>query len=159
MLQKKVTGILMYINRISNCFGQTTRVIVIQSLVLSLIYYCIQIWGSTNNSLMCKAQRLQNFAAKVAVGGARKYNHVSPFFKELKWLRVQEIHSFNICTTMFKALKGFYPEGFLSLTPWARDTETGARSYPGCHPARANCQAYVHSRLYNFLLHQEELLS
>ncbi len=64
---------------------------------------------------MCKAQRLQNFAAKVAVGGARKYDHVSPFFKGLKWLRVQEIHSFNICTTMFKALRGFYPEGFLSL--------------------------------------------
>ena len=115
-LQKKVTGILMYINRIGNCFDKSTRILVIQSLALSLIYYCFEVWGSTNDTQLCKAQKLQNFAAKVAVGGARKYDRVSPFFKELQWLRVKEKCIFDICTTVYKVLRGCYPEGFLSFS-------------------------------------------
>ncbi len=34
--------------------------------------------GTTNATLFSTVQKLQNFAAKVAVGGARKYDHVSP---------------------------------------------------------------------------------
>ena len=37
-LQKKVTGILMYINRLSKCFDKSTRILVAQSLALSTIY-------------------------------------------------------------------------------------------------------------------------
>ncbi len=114
-LQKKVTGVLMYINRIGNCFDKSTRILVTQSVVLSSIYYCIQVWGSTNVTLLCKAQKLQNLAAKVAVGGAKKYDHVSPFFKELKWLRVKEKYTFDIWTTVNKILRRFYPEGFFSF--------------------------------------------
>ncbi len=114
-LQKKVTGILMYINRISKCFDKPTRILVTQSLALSTIYYCIQVWGSTNETLLCKAQKLQNFAAKVAVGGGRKYDRASPFLKELKWLRVKEKHMFDICVTMYKTLRRCYPDGFLSF--------------------------------------------
>ncbi len=105
----------MYINRIGNCFDKPTRNLVTQSHVLSSIYYCIQLWGSTNDTLLCKAQKIQNFADKVAVGGARKYDHVSPFIKELKWLKIKEKYTFDICTTVYKILRRFYPEGFLSF--------------------------------------------
>ncbi len=98
-LSKRVTGILMYINRIGKSY-KSTRILITQSLALSSIYYCIQFWGSTNDTLLCKAQKLQNFAAKVAVGGARKYDRVTLFFKELIWLRVREKHVFDICTTV-----------------------------------------------------------
>ncbi len=45
-LTNKVMGTLIFINRISHNFDKVTRIIVIQSLVLSLINYCIVIWGS-----------------------------------------------------------------------------------------------------------------
>ncbi len=105
----------MFINRISKCFDKPTRILVTQSLALSTIYYCIQVWGSTKRTLLCKAQKLQNFAAKVAVGGGRKYDHASPFLKELKWLRVKEKHMFDIYVTMYKTLRRCYPDGFLSF--------------------------------------------
>ncbi len=35
--------------------------------------------GTTDETLMSNVQKLQNFAAKVAVGGARKYGHVTLF--------------------------------------------------------------------------------
>ncbi len=108
-LQIKITGVLMYINRTGNCFDKPTRIFVTQSLVLRSIYYCIPVWGSTNDTLLCKAQKLQNFAAKVVVGGAIKYDHVSPFCNELKWLRVKEKYAVDICTTVSKILRRFYP--------------------------------------------------
>ncbi len=77
-LSKKVVGTLMHIYRISLNFGKRTRKIFVQPLVLSLVNYCIRIWGTTNATLLNNVQKLQNVAAKVAVGGARKYDHVFP---------------------------------------------------------------------------------
>ncbi len=59
---------VMYINRISDNFDKSTRVLLVESLVLSLISYCISIRGSTNKTLLQNIQKLQNFAAKVATG-------------------------------------------------------------------------------------------
>lgn len=96
-LIKKVNGSLMYINRIGDLFDKQTRVIVVQSLALSLMEYCIRIWGTTNETLITKVQKMQNFAAKVAIGGARKYDHVSPIFIELQWLKIKQKHKFEVC--------------------------------------------------------------
>ena len=74
----------MFINRIKGNLDKTTRITVIQSLVLSIINYGIKIWGSTKTAHIQKIQKTQNFAAKVALGGS-KFDHVTPYFKELKW--------------------------------------------------------------------------
>ena len=76
-LTKKIMGTLMFINRVSDNFDQPTRVIVVQSLVLGLINYCIGIWDSTNMTLFQNVQKLQNFAAKVAIQGLEKYDHIT----------------------------------------------------------------------------------
>ncbi len=114
-LNKKVVGTLMHIHRISLNFEKRMRTIVVQSLVLSLINYCIRIWGRTNATLLNNVQKLQNFAAKVAVGGARKYDHISPIIEELKWVKIKEKHVFDMCTTMLKTTHGSYPEWLLSF--------------------------------------------
>ena len=59
---KKIMGMLLFINIISMNFDQSTRKIVIQSLVLSLINYCIGIWGSTNKTQLFSVQKLLKFA-------------------------------------------------------------------------------------------------
>ncbi len=82
-LNKKEMGILMYICRESNNLDKQTRIIAIKTLVLSLIAYCIRIWGTTNDTLIFTVQKIQNFAVKVAVGGVMKYEYISPFFRKL----------------------------------------------------------------------------
>ena len=77
-LQKKVTSTLLFINRMSDNFNFDCRVMIVQSLVLSILNYCLRVWGSTNKTQMARVSKIQNFAAKVAVGGALKYDHVSP---------------------------------------------------------------------------------
>ena len=122
-LTKKVMGTLMFINRISHNFNKSTRIIVVQSLVLNLINYCIDIWGSTNETLLHNVQKIQNFAAKVAVGCSRKYDHVTPIIKELKWLKIKQKHTLDICTTVYKAVNGFYPNWYLKF-PTVRENTT-----------------------------------
>ncbi len=62
-LGKKIMGTLIFINRVSANFDKTTRLIIVQSLVINLVNYCIGIWGSTNKTLLIKVQKLLNFAA------------------------------------------------------------------------------------------------
>ncbi len=69
---------LIYINYISFYLDKKSSVIVVQSLVLSHIIYCLSIWGATTSSVINKVQKLQNFVASVAVGGIKKFDHVSP---------------------------------------------------------------------------------
>ena len=76
-LQKKVTGTLLYLNRVCDRFEFDCRVMVVQSLVLSVLNYCLRVWGSTNKTQMGRVNKLQNFAMKVAVGGA-KYTIMLP---------------------------------------------------------------------------------
>ncbi len=77
-------GILIYISRISDKLDRHNRIIIMQTLVLSLIDYCIMMRGTTNDKLMSGVQKLQNFAAWVAFGSVRKYDYISPVFRELE---------------------------------------------------------------------------
>ena len=109
-ITKKITGILFYLNRINDRFEQQTRIMLVQATVVSILNYCIRIWGMTNKTQMEKAQKLQNFAAKVAVGGAKKFDHVSPIFDKLGWLRLEKKTFMDICVMVFKSKQGLIPD-------------------------------------------------
>ncbi len=47
-LNRKMMDILIYVRRISGNLDENSRFVVIQAIALSLINYCIRIWGTTN---------------------------------------------------------------------------------------------------------------
>ena len=100
-IQRKVTGTLLYINRVSARFSTECRIMAVQSLVLSVLNYCLKVWGSTSKTQMNRVSLMQNFAAKVAVGGARIYDHVTPFYNELKWLRMNDRYTYEVYVFIF----------------------------------------------------------
>lgn len=57
-LNKKVMSILTHMGRISHSLDTRSRIMVIQAIVLSLINYCIKIWGTTNDILLATVQKL-----------------------------------------------------------------------------------------------------
>ncbi len=57
------------------------RTIAINSLVLSSINYASKKLGYTNTTQLIRVQKVVNFAAKVALDGAAKRDHVIPFLK------------------------------------------------------------------------------
>ncbi len=108
-IPKKVISMLSFISRVSCNFDRRTRETVVQSLVLSLINYGIRIWGTTNATLIHRVQKLQNFAARVSIGAMKKYGHVSPAFRELKWLRIGQAHFLETNIAMYRSLRGMCP--------------------------------------------------
>ena len=120
-ITKKVIGMLSYLSRISMNFDKPSRTIVVQSLVLSVINYCMRIWATTNTTLINRVQKLQNFAARVSVGGLRKHDHVSPAFEELGWLNIKQKHLLDLNIAMYKSVNGLYPT-WLHFFPTVQNT-------------------------------------
>ena len=80
---------LFQINRIKHLLDRNTLLLVIHSLVFSRLYYCSSVWSNTSKENLKKMQLVQNFSACIIVC-LRKYDHVSPALKELKWLNVKD---------------------------------------------------------------------
>ena len=81
-------GRLSQINRVKHAFDSTTLTIIFNALVFSKLYYCCNVWSSTTEYNLSRIQAGQNFAARI-VSNSRKYDHISPILKDLKWLPVR----------------------------------------------------------------------
>ena len=57
-ISKTVYGTIMHVNRLGEYFNKNTRIIVIQSLAMSITDYGISIWGTTNSSHFEQVQKL-----------------------------------------------------------------------------------------------------
>ena len=101
----KIFSTILYINRIKDNFSKDARKTIIQSLVLSLMNYGIKVWGTANKTNMHQIQKLQNFAAKVALGGAPKHDHATPFLRELGWLKLKQKYMLEIGIMMYVITK------------------------------------------------------
>lgn len=114
-MRKKVMGILMYLNRIKDCIPVSIRTHIVKTLALSIINYAMKIWGSTNKTQIQKVQKLQNFAARIALGEVRKYEHITPHLNKLCWLKIKNKFIYDICIYIFKCLNNKIPSWLLSL--------------------------------------------
>ncbi len=66
--------------------------------------------GDYQDMLISTVQKKQSFAVRVEVGGVKKYDYISPFLRELEWLTINQKHRFDVGTTVYKALREFYPD-------------------------------------------------
>lgn len=126
-IHKKVMGILMFLNRVKDYFDKETRKIIVQSLVLSILNYCNIVWGSSNNTLLAKVQKLQNFAAKIVDGRAKKYDHVTHILKDLKWLTIKDKIFHDTGVAIFKYLNNLHPDHLLNLPTVNNITNSSTR--------------------------------
>ena len=99
---------LFQINRVKHLLDRTTLLLVIHSLVFSRLFYCSSVWSNTSKENVKKLQLVQNFAARIVVG-LRKYDHVTPALKELKWLNITDQLYFRDAVLVFKSLHHLTP--------------------------------------------------
>ena len=143
-LYKKVMGTLVYLNRVKDFFEPNTRKTVVQSLALSLINYCLVVWGSTSKSNLNKVQKLQNFAARVAVGNVRKYEHVSPHIFDLGWLKIKDKFNYDVCNFVFKVIRNYLPGGLYDFVNV--NTNTGVNTRQASNLVVRRAQTEIGSR-------------
>ena len=75
-ISRKINGILLFLSKIKDSFEQTSLIIVVQSLALSIINYCLKVWGMETQQQIDGLQQLKNFAAKTAFGRVRKCDSI-----------------------------------------------------------------------------------
>ncbi len=130
----------MYINRIKANFDKPTTIIVVQALVMSIVNYGITIWGADNTTQTERVQKVQNFAAKVALGGAAKRDHVTPFLRELKWLKVNHMYEYELLTITYRKTRHDLPDWLLPLCSVrdSRSQNVNTRQTDHLHVPRSN---------------------
>ncbi len=108
-ISRKVFGTIAYINRIKDNFNRKAGITLIQSLVLSIMNYGLKIWGTANTTHMNRVQKLQNLAAKVALGGGARRDHATPYLKELGWLKLRQKYKYDLGFLFIIQLKETVP--------------------------------------------------
>ena len=72
-------------------------------MFFSKFFYCSTVWSATSHKNISKLQSVQNFAARI-VTGTRKYDHITPVLKQLKWLTVEMILHLRDCIMTYKCM-------------------------------------------------------
>ena len=96
------------ISRVKHIFNKNILVTIINSLVFSKLYYCLSVWSHTSASNIRKLQGVQNFTACI-VSGTRKFDHVSPAPKDLRWIPVKSHLYLRDAILSFKSMTGQVP--------------------------------------------------
>ena len=96
------------ISRVKHVFKKDILVKIINSLVFSKSYYCSSVWSNTSASNIRKLQGVQNFAAYI-VSRTRKFDHVSPALKNLRWVPLKSHLYLRDAILAFKSMTGLVP--------------------------------------------------
>ena len=102
-------SILGQINRVKHAFDRKTLITIINSLVFSKMFYCSSVWSNTAEKNLKKLQTVQNFAARRIVTGTRKFDHITPVLKDLKWLPVKLQLYYRDAILAYKCMNGHAP--------------------------------------------------
>ena len=92
------------INRVRHALDRRTLLI-----VFSKLFYCSNVWANCSKLNIDKLQSVQNFACRI-VSGIRKYDHVTPELKRLRWLPVSSQLYYRNAILAFKCMYGRAPE-------------------------------------------------
>ena len=107
----KISKSVGIIYRASFCLFKSSLRTLYYSLVYPYLQYCITVWGSTYPSnlhrLVLLQKRIIRIISKVAYDA-----HTDPIFKELRCLKFDDIHLFQLGMFMFKYSNKLLPQTF-----------------------------------------------
>ena len=86
----RCTGLLIGLSHARHCLPRDVLPTLVNGLVISLVRYCITVYGNSTVHSITRIQRLLNFCARV-VSGRRRREHVRDVINELNWLSAQDL--------------------------------------------------------------------
>ena len=103
----RCTGILIGLARVRRCVPKRVLPKLVNDLVFSLIR-CLPIYGSCKKENHKRLQKVVNFGARV-VSVRRKRDHISDVTKDLKWLPVSKLYSYQTLCLLKRLLQNGEP--------------------------------------------------
>lgn len=99
---------LKLIAQIRKYLSKAATEMIIHALISSCLDYCNSLFYGLPNYMLKKLQMVQNAAARLILKGS-KYDHVTPFLKELHWLPITYRIKYKILLITYKCLNGQGP--------------------------------------------------
>ena len=118
---------LAQINCAKHAFNPNLLVNIINALVFSRFFYCSTVWSNTSDKNLRKLQNVQNFAARI-ISGKRKFDHITPVLRDLRWLTVTQQLYLRDAVFTFKCMTGCTPD-YLRSKLVTRGQASGQRSF------------------------------
>ena len=127
-ISAKCIGILIGLMHARHTIPKTILVTIVQALVMSIVRYCISLYGTCTGTELDRVQKLLKFGARV-ISGRRKHDHISDVLRELNWLDARSLVMYHRLCLVHTAIKTGRPE---SLTDAIGDV--AGHRYPtrGC---------------------------
>ena len=87
----------------------STRIRLVNSLVLPLIDYCLFVCCNMNQECIDRLQVAMNNSIRY-IYNVKPREHITPYYVKLGWLKVKERRALNVCVMTHKILHGYAPE-------------------------------------------------
>lgn len=100
---KKMYGSMHSLKLMKNFLPQSTRLTLVNALLFPILDYADVCYPDATEEQLNKLERLQNLCIRF-VYGLRKYDHVSDFRDQLKWLKIRERRDVHTLCLLFNIL-------------------------------------------------------
>ena len=97
------------INRVKHIFDKHALNIIINALLFSKLFYCSSVWSNNTQANLDKLQAVQNLAGRILCD-AKKFDHITPLLKGLRWLPIRQQLYFRFAVLVFKCMTRCAPE-------------------------------------------------
>ena len=105
----KCTGILIALNHARHTLPRSVMKGVVEALVLSIVRYCMSVYGSCTETQVHRVQKIVNFCARV-VTGRRRYDHVSDAISQLGWLTAKQLVAYHTVCAVERIIVSGIPQ-------------------------------------------------
>lgn len=102
-VSRKIFAASHSLRRLQNFLPYSTKVTLAQSLLLPILDYADVCYLDLTEALLDKLERLQNLCIRF-IFGLRKYDHVSHYRSQLKWLPIRFRRNCHILTLLYSVL-------------------------------------------------------
>ena len=103
----------MALNHARHVIPNNTMSTLVQALVLSVIRYCLSVYGTCNNTQIHRIQKIINFGARV-VSGKKRHEHVSAVVQKLGWLNAKQLVEYHAVCMVRSVVMASQPEDMFS---------------------------------------------
>jgi len=101
-------AVLRQIRSVRRSLSRHALLMLVRALIVSKMDYCNSVLAGIPGQLQDRLQSVLNAAARL-VFSARRSERITPFFRELHWLRVPERVTFRLFVLAYRCLHGTVP--------------------------------------------------
>ena len=112
-MTKKCTGILIALSHARHVVPRKTMKCIVEALALSIVRYCLSVYGSCGATQLHRVQKMVNFCVRV-VTGKRRYDHISDSLEQLGWLDARRLVAYHTVSVLERILVTCQPESLFS---------------------------------------------